>query len=303
MGRALTWIAVRGAMSMRNFCLPALILAFAGTLSGCAETHFTYAELLSSRSVKATLDPTVTLYWAAQPTPDFQEVTRPMIYARSGLSMSPFGGSARHCVEGFERALAAMIGDAGSRGYDAIIHLQVVRNGQPSDDPAGFDCKPGYKLTSVALSGTFAMSPLATQRAAEAEQRTANLPPRDPAVGAIFLPLEPILTSAEAKTILGPGIDVYWGVEAPAYGERYGPEEYSEEAETKTSGREEACRQAVLKTLGSMVDDARDGGYRSIIKVRSFLNKWYAPVPTDVECLLTKKEARVTLQASVANKR
>jgi hypothetical protein len=147
------------------------------------------------------------------------------------------------------------------------------------------------------------MSPVAKQRAAEAEQRTSNLPPRDPGGGAIFFPLEPILTSAEAKAILGPDIDIYWGVQAPDYLERYGPDEYSEDAETKASGGEGACRAAVLAILRSMVEEARQEGYHSIIKVRSFLNSWYTPVPTDVECLLPGKTASVTLQSSLANKK
>jgi len=274
------------------------------TMSACATTeHFVYSELLSSRSVKASLDPTVKLYWAAQPSPTFQEVTRPVIYARSGLSMSPLGGSGRHCIEGFERALAAMIQSARVHGYDAIINLHAVQEGKPSDDPAGFECKPGYKLTQVSLTGSFAMSPFAAQRAGEAEQRMNNLAPRDPATGAIFLPLEPILTSPEAKAILGPDIDAYWGAEAPAYRERYGPDEYSEDAETKAIGNDRACREAVLKILHSMAEDARESGYHLIIRIRSFLNGWSTPVSTDVECLLTEKTARVTLQASLANRK
>jgi uncharacterized protein YbjQ (UPF0145 family) len=266
-------------------------------------TYFKFSELLESDSAKDLLDPAVKLYWGAQATPDFPEVARPDTYTRSGISISPFGGSKRHCVEAFEKALKAMIVDARTRGYDAVINIRAVRDGKPSDDPAGFNCKPGYKTTEVPLMGSFAMTSAATQRAAEAEERSANLPARPPSDGAIFLPLDPILASAEAKAILGQNISAYWGVKAPAYSQRYGPDEYSEDADIGKLPNEEACKQAVLKALGSMIEEAKARDFDSIIKIRSFLNGEFTPVTTDVECQLGRRTASVTLQASLASKK
>ena len=148
-------------------------------------------------------------------------MARPDVYTRSSISLSPFGGSARHCVEAFEKALAAMIDGARTRGYDASVELRTFQNGTPTDDPTVLACKPGYKTTEVSLAGTFAMTQGAVQRAAEADERAATTPPRPPADGAVFVPLEPILTSPEAQAIMGPGISVYWGsVKAPAYNQR-----------------------------------------------------------------------------------
>ena len=66
---------------------------------------------------------------------------------------------------------------------------------------------------------------------------------------------------------------------------------------------EDACKRAVLKTLSSMVEDAKSRDYDSIIKIRSFLDGKFAPVATEVECHLGKKSASVTLQASLASKK
>jgi uncharacterized protein YbjQ (UPF0145 family) len=266
-------------------------------------TYFRFSELLESGSAKDLLDPSVKLYWGAQPTPDFAEVARPDTYTRSSISISPFGGSKRHCVEAFEKALNAMIGDARARGYDAVIDIRAVRDGKPSDDPAGFNCKPGYKTTEVPMMGSFAMTSAAMRRAAEAEERAARPPARPPVAGAIFVPLDAILSSPEATAILGPSIDAYWGIKTPAYSQRHGPDEYSEEADIGKLRNEDACKQAVLKTLSSMVQEARTRDFNSIIKIRSFLNGQFAPVATDVECQLGKKTASVTLQASLASKK
>jgi len=266
-------------------------------------TYFKFSELLKSDSAEDLVDPAVKLYWGAQPTPDFPEVARPDVYTRSSISMSPFGGSKRHCVEAFEKTLKAMVDDARGRGYDAITNIRAVRDGKPSDDPLGFSCKPGYKTTEVPLTGSFAMTSAAMQRAAEAEERSAKLPARSPAVGAIFLPLEPILASAEAKAILGPDIKAYWGIKAPEYSQRYGPDEYSDDADIGKLPNEDACKQAVLKTLSSMVQEAKTRNFDSIVKIRSFLSEQFAPVTTDVECRLGKKTASVTLQSSLASKK
>ena len=266
-------------------------------------TYFKFSELLKADSAEELVDPGVKLYWSTQATPDFSEVARPDVYTRSSISMSPFGGSKRHCVEAFEKTLKAMIEDARSRGYDAVTNIRAMRDGRPSDDPAGFSCKPGYKTTEVPLTGSFAMTSAAAQRAAEAEERSSNLPARPPSAGAIFLPLEPILTSPEAKAILGPDVKAYWGIKAPEYSQRYGPDDYSDDADIGKLQSEEACKQAVLKTLSSMVKEAKTRSYDSIVKIRSFLDEQFAPVATDVECQLGKKTASVTLKSSLASKK
>ena len=289
---------------MRRGHLVALVLAFLTLSAHAADgTFFKFGELLESDSAKGLMDPAVKLYWAGQPTPDFAEMARPDTYTRSSISLSPFGGSKRHCVEAFEKALRDMISDAHVRGYDAIIDVQAARDGKPADDPAGFHCKPGYKTTEVTLIGTFAMTSNALQRASQDEERSLDVPARPPSTGAIFLPLDPILASAEALAILGPNVGAYSGTKAPAYGWRLGPDQYSEDADIEKRSKEEACKQAVLKTLNSMVQEAKDKDYDSVIKIRSFLDEKFTPVSTDVECRLDKKTASVTLQASLASRK
>jgi uncharacterized protein YbjQ (UPF0145 family) len=268
-----------------------------------ADTRFVLSELLATDNLKELLDADMKLYWGTQPVPEFSEVAPPDTYTRSSISLSPFGGSKRHCVDAFQGALKAMVKEARSRGYDAIINIRPVVDGKPSDDATGFNCKPGYKTTEVPLMGTFAMSAAALQRVMEAEQNAAKLPPRAAVKDAIFLPLEPILNSAEAKAILGPSINAYVGIGGPAYSQRYGPEEYSEGADTNALGKEEVCKQAVLKTLRVMAQDAKAKGFDSIIKIRSYLNEQFAPVATDVECLQGRRSSSVTLQASLASKK
>lgn len=264
-------------------------------------SYFKFSDLLKAESAEELMDPAIKLYWAGQPTPDFAEVARPDVYTRSSISIGPFGGAKRHCIESFEKALGAMIEDARARGYDAITNIRAVRDEKPSEDTEGFNCNPGYKTTEVPLIASFAMTAAAKQRAIEAEEQSTQLPARSPAKGAIFLPLEPILTSAEAKTILGPDIKVYWGVKAPKYNQRYGPDQYSDDADIGKLERDDACKQAVLKVLSSMVQDAKTKNYDSIVKIRSFLDGQFAPVPTDVECELSKKTASVTLQFSLTS--
>jgi uncharacterized protein YbjQ (UPF0145 family) len=290
-------------MQKRSNLLVLVLTSLTISAHAAEASYFKFSELMESDSAKFVLDPGVKLYWGGQPTPDFPEVARPYVYTRSAISLSPFGGSSRHCVEGFEKALKAMIADARTHGYDAIINIAAVQDGKTSDDPAGFNCKPGYKTTEVPLTGAFAMTSAAMQRAAEAEDRSAHLPARPPSAGAIFLPLDPILTSAEAKAILGQNIIAHWGVKAPAYSQRHGPDEYSEEADIGKLPNEDACKQAVLKALSSMVEEAKSGDFNLIIKIRSFLNEQFTPVTTDVECQLGKKTARVTLQASLASRK
>lgn len=288
----------------QRYMLATVIACLAISAHAADATYFKLSELLGSPSVKEFQVPNVKLYWGTQPTPAFREVARPDVYTRSGLSLGGSSGIGEHCVEAFERTLKAMIEDARTRGYDAIINLRIAYDGKPSDDLTGFTCKPGHWTTEVSLIGSFAMTSAAFQRAAEAEQRSASIPARPPAKGAIYLPLEPILTSPEAREILGKEFIAHWGIAgAPAYSQRFGPEQYSEEADVRKLGNEGACKQAVLNALNDMVDDAKEKRFDSIIKIRSVHKGQYAPVATDVECELDKKEAKVTLQASLISKK
>ena len=280
-----------------------LFLTSLALSANAAESFYLkFSDLLQSDSARKLMDPAVKLYWGDQAAPHLQEIARPDINTGSSISGGLSGGTKKHCVEAFEEALNAMISNARSGGYDAVINIRVARGKKPVDDPLGFNCTPGFRTTEVPLWSSFAMTPVAVQRMAEAERQSANLPPRAPAKGAIFLPLDPILASPEVQTILGRHVKAYWGTKAPEYVERDRPDEYSEDVDVGNLSSEEACKQAVLKTLASMVKVARLNDFDSIIKIRSFLNEQFAPVATDIECELSKKTASVTLRASMANR-
>lgn len=287
---------------MKKINLLAVLLASMAISAHAAEgEYYKYSDLLSSEAARK-LDPAVKLYWGAEPAPAFAEVARPDSYTRVSLSMSFLGGSSRHCVQAFEKTLTAMVDDARRRGYDAVTNIRVMHDGKPSDDPLGFTCKPGYKVTDVTLNGTFAMTPAAMQRAAEAEEQFAKQPARPAAAGATFVPLEPILVSAEASAILGADIKAYLGNKTPEYSQRYGPVEYSADVSTGDLQIEAACRQAALKVLTAMVQDAKKRNFDSIIRIRSFLDRQYADA-TQVECKLGRRGASVLLQASLASRK
>jgi uncharacterized protein YbjQ (UPF0145 family) len=288
---------------LRHALLATLLASLSITARADDGYYFKLAELMQSDDVKEMLDPPIQLFWGEQPTPQFAEVTRLNTYTRSGVSLSIFGGSRRHCVEAFQNALKAMIRDARTRGYDAVIEVHVRGVGKSSGDAAGFRCKPGYKTTEVPVSGRFAMSAAALQRMREADASSAGLPPRPPAEDAIFVPLEPVIGSEEEKAVLGPAIRAYWGIDAPPYADRFGPETYKGEGKVGADGKEAACRQAVLGALKSMANDAREKSYDAIIRIRSYFNERYAPKLTEVECEIDKDEVGVVLQASLATRK
>lgn len=295
-------------MTISMQCRQLLILCLTSlTLSAhAAESfHLKISELLQSEAAQKSMDPSVRLYWADETTPIFQEVARPDVNTGISISGGLFsGGSKAHCVAAFENALSAMIRSARSAGYDAVVNIRVAPDKRPITDFSGFNCTPGYRTTEVRLWSSFAATSAAVQRMEEAERQSANLPSRAPAKGAIFLPLNSVLASPELKTILGRHVRAYWGLEAPAYDERTSsPDEYSEDVDIGSLGSEEACKQAVLKTLGSMVKEARNEDFDSIIRIRSYLNEQFSPVVTDIECELDKKTASVTLRASMANRK
>jgi uncharacterized protein YbjQ (UPF0145 family) len=288
---------------LRHALLATLLALFAATARADDGYSFKLDELLQSDAVKAMLDPPIQLFWGNRPTPQFAEVTRLNTYTRSGVSLSIFGGSRRHCVEGFQNALQAMIRDARTRGYDAIIELHVRKSDNATGDASGYRCKPGYKTTEVPVSGRFAMSAAALQRMQAADASSASLPPRPPAEDAIFVPLEPVIGSGEEKAVLGPAIRAYWGIDAPPYIDRFGPEIFKAERKVGADGKEAACRQAVLGALKSMADAANRKAYDAIIRIRSYFDERYAPKLTEVECEIDEDEVKVALQASLATRK
>jgi uncharacterized protein YbjQ (UPF0145 family) len=279
-----------------------LLFAAAGT-QAAEPTYFKFSELMDSELSQAIKDPAVKLYWATQPTPGFPEIAPADVYARRG-PLTQVGGPTSNCVAAFHETLKTLISDARSRGYDAIINLQAAEDGRPSNDREGFRCVVGDKRVKVALWSQFAMSAAALQRMVEADEHSTRMPPRQAPTNGMFIPLEPILTSPQAREILGPDIHVFWGVAAPRYGLRYGPDSFSESASNRDVGDEGACRRAVLESLKSMVKDAEERGLNAIIRVRSFIDERYPPVITDAECrqrLFMAGRLSVSLQASLAS--
>jgi uncharacterized protein YbjQ (UPF0145 family) len=291
---------------MQSRHLLILVLTSLVVSANAAESfHLKISDLLQSDAAKKSMDPAVKLYWGDEVIPTLQEVARPD--TNTGVSLSGgllSGGSKAHCVAAFENALDAMIRSARSAGYDAVINIRAAADRNTVANAAGFNCTPGYRTTEVRLWSSFAATSAAAQRMAEAEKQSANLPSRAPQKGAIFLPLDSVLASPELKAILGRHVRAYWGFDAPAYDERTrSPDEYSEDVDIGSLGNEEACKRAALKTLGSMVKEARKEDFDSIIRIRSFLNEKYSPVVTDIECELGKKTASVTLRALMANRK
>jgi uncharacterized protein YbjQ (UPF0145 family) len=288
---------------MRTALLATLLATLALAARADDGTYFKLDTLMQSGDVKDLLDPPIQIFWGERPTPPFAEVTRVNTYTRSGVSLSLFGGSPRHCAEGFQNALKAMIEDARARGYDAIIELQVRNSDNAKGDAGGFHCKPGYKTTEVPVAGRFAMTAAAFQRMQEADLSSATLPPRPPADDAQFVPLEPVIGSEEEKTVLGPALRAYWGIDAPAYVDRLGPKTYKGAAKVGADGKEAACRQAVLGALAAMAKEAREKTYDALIRIRSYYDERYAPGLTKVECAIDKDEVEVVLQASLATRK
>ncbi|WOB09520.1 hypothetical protein [Piscinibacter gummiphilus] len=283
-----------------------LVLASLALCAHAAEPfQLKVSELLQSERAQKFLDPSIKLYWGDAPTPPFPEITRQDI--NTGLSMNSglfSRGSKEHCIAAFENALDTLVKTARSGGFDAAFDIRVGQGRTPTNDFESFQCTPAYTATDVRLWASFAMTPDAAQRFAQAQLKQASLPAREPAKGAIFMPVASVVASPELKKILGRHVRAYWGTEAPEYDERsLNPDDYSEEVTIGTLAPEEACRQAALKTLGVMVKAARKDDFDSIIRIRSYHRDQFAPNPTDIECELGKKEASVTLRAFMANRK
>lgn len=281
--------------------LLAAAIAFLTTSAFAADSVLLrVSDLLKSPTAREIQAQPVTLYWGNQPTQKLGEVARMDNYTRWSISRNPFGGSEKHCVDAFEQALRSMVNDAVERGYDAIVGLRAQSDSKTTGDPDTFYCKPGYRSTEVSLTGAFAMTPATAQSAAAFDTIEVEGPPRPPWEGSIYVPLEPILNSTEAKAILGSDLRAYWGAKTLSYSERYGPENYKDSAKIETFGKEGACKQAVLKVLQAMADYARESKYDSIIRIRSYMDDQYTPTANDVECSLGRWSASVVLRASLA---
>lgn len=281
----------------------ALLSAFFAVTATAGEEHFDVKKELASAYLRGWLGTDVSLYVEGEQTPEFVEVGRVETYAGWSLSISPFGGGRRHCLEAFQKAVKSVVDTAVAHGYDAVVNIRAIPESGPSNDPATFKCAPGYKVTTVSVSGSLAMSAAARQRQVDTELINRNVPSRKPADGAIFLPIEPILESPETKQIFTGGPTLHWGPQAPPYKFRYGPDDYSDQAELTSDGPAAACKLAVVKALKQIVDEARERKYDSIIKVRSHLDGEYAPAHGDVECLVAKNKVSVTVQATLAQRK
>lgn len=274
------------------------LAAFAGDVE-----YLRLDELLRSEDVQEILQAPVTLYWGDQRTPEFVEKAAVDTHSRTSISRSPFGGSRRHCVEAFEMALKATVDDAIKAGYDSIAGIRIFVEGKAAESAAGFYCKPGYKTTTVLLESAYALTREGAQRVAAEESFVPEGPPRPAADGAIYLPLAPILDSPEARAILGSDIGVFRQEPLPAYGDRYGPDVWYDYGEIGRFGKEGACKQAALKILVALADDARERGFDSIMKLRSYLNEQFTPDAADFECEIGRRNALVKLRAMLAKRK
>lgn len=296
--------SVRRRSRVRPLQLLAAGLALlANSACGADSVLLKISDLLKSATAREILERPVTLYWGPQAMPEFAEVARGDNYTRWSISRNPFGGSATHCVDAFEQALRALVNDAADRGYDAVIGLKAQSDSKTSDDPDAFYCKPGYRSTEVSLTGSFAMTKAAVLRAAEEDAFVLEGPPRPPWGENLYLPLEPILTSPEAKAIFGSDVTAHWGLQHPPYSERYGPDVYYDYADLATFGNEGACKQAALKVLTAMAEYARANQYDAVIRIRSYLYDIYTPAATDFECEIGRKKATVRLKGTLAKKK
>jgi hypothetical protein len=278
------------------------IAALMTTMSHAAEEHFDLRKELTSDYLKGWLGTEVSLHIASDQTPAYVEVGRAEIYTARSFSPSPFGGGRRHCLDAFQKAVKSLVDTATAYGYDAVVNIRPVHESGNSAEVATFKCTPGYKITSVSISGSLAMSAAAKKRELEAESLSLTLPSRKAADDAIFLPADPILASPEVKSILASSATLYWGVKAPAITYRYGPDDYSDEAPITAAGPEAACSVATTKVLRKIVEEAKSRNFDIIIKVRSHLYEEYSPTITDVECLVGKSSVYVTLQATLAQR-
>lgn len=279
-------------------------LFFASAITLAAEPiYFQFRDLLAEPSVREVLDPGVKIYLTGDPRPTIVESAAPDIYSGTGISVNPFGGSRRHCIEAFSNAIRSMVTDAVTGGYDSIADLRAMDGDKPGQDAQGFSCTPAYKVTVVALHSTIGATAAMAQRTAEIERDLIKQPYRDPWEDSIYVPVAPIAASPEASAALGDKVKGYWGIDAPAYQVRGIPEDYSGSAPLIQQDRHAACKQAVLNTLKDMAENTVELGYDSMIRIRSYLYEQTTPGMNSIECEIGKKAVYVKLRGTPANLR
>jgi hypothetical protein len=279
-----------------------LLLTMAVHSANADGIFYSFERAMKSPDVEDILDPEVKLFFGTQETPPLAEKSRPDSHSRSGMSIAPFGRNPDVlCGEGFTENLAALIRNAKKMGFDTIFNIRgKMANGSFSNK--GFDCSAGRRTAEVRLEIEYGLTQdgarLAEQRAGS---QTASRQRKPPSKNAIFLPLDEVMNSPEAKAVLGP-IKAHWGAnKLPAYSERYGPEEYDGEGSVKELGREGACKKAVLEALKAALEDVAEQGYNGMIRIHSYLDEQLAPNDTDFECEAGSRWAAVNLQVTLAN--
>lgn len=283
--------------------LLAASVILASSLAQAADpVYFQFRELLADKAIRAELDPKVRIYLGNETGPTIVESAAPDTHTGTGISMNPFGGSKRHCVEAFANAIRSMVSDAVAGGYDSILNLRAMDGDNPSQDANGFSCTPAYKVTIVSLHSTFGVTAAAAQRAAEDDQRLLSAPYREPWEGSIYVTLAPIAESPEAQAIFADKVKGYWGIASPNYRLRGMPKDYAGSAPVDRQDLQGSCKQAVINALKEMVGDATEQGFDSLIRIRSRMYEQTTPGMASVECEIGKKAVFVTLQGTVANR-
>jgi hypothetical protein len=278
-------------------------------LFSCGAAHaqivfYTFEDALASEPLKQVLTSPTKLYFGEQGTPPLAEKARPDTYNRSASYSRFYNSDSREgCLAAFARTLSVMIEEATLRGYDSIVNIRgTADNKEGNYTPTGFACDAGRATSAVLLVSEFAVTQAAAQLAEEIERDPSRwvTPKRTkpPTRFASSLPLGTVLSSPEAKAILGP-IKLHWGLHhAPAYSERFGPDSYRGEGDVSDYGTG-ACKQAVLDALSRMVEDVKEGHYDAIINLRSYLEEQPARKDSEYECLLSRKYANVQLLGSL----
>jgi hypothetical protein len=258
------------------------------------------SELMEMRSVRNLAGPDVKLYWGDAATPAIVETTPPDRFSGTGISVIPWNLGRRHCEEAFTKIMQTMYRDARKGGYDMIYSIRPTLKEGPAPNTDSVYCSLTPATARAYFTATLGMSAggrtWVDAQEAEAERRAA-LTARPPAKDAVYLPLDPILESPEAKAILGSDVTLHRKrSDAPAYTLRYGPANYSESPEANKYPPEDVCRQAVLTTLSEMVKDARENGFNAIVRVQSYLDDELTPSPDNVECLVRGKNRTTTVR-------
>ncbi|MFT3735625.1 MAG: hypothetical protein QM776_11470 [Rhodocyclaceae bacterium] len=286
---------------MQNRYVIALLISLAAASARADEfMHIKLSELMELRAVRNLAGPDIKLYWGDTPTPPLVETTAPDRFSGTGISVIPWNLGRRHCEEAFVKIMRTMYADARKSGYDVIYNIRPTLKEGPTSDTTLVSCSLSPATARAYFTATLGMSEggRAWVEAQEAEaDRRAALEARPPAKNAVYIALDPILESAEAKAILGSDVTLHRKASGiPAFSLRYGPANYSESPDGNKYPPEDVCRQAVLLTLNEMAKDARENGFDGIIRVRSVLDGQLTPSPNDVECLVRGKDRTATVR-------